>query len=81
MSTHEPDEPVDPEPRQTPGLDSGGSVPPGETPPEPPSATQGLSHPQPAEPRATKWGWLTGITIIVVLVALFFVVMALMLAT
>lgn len=42
--------PPDPEPQETPGLERGGSVPPGETPPES-GNTSGLAH---REPRPGK---------------------------
>ncbi|MDR7300230.1 DUF6480 family protein [Haloactinomyces albus] len=75
---HDPDnsEPEDPQPERTPGLEPGGSVPPGETPPASPSGTDSVSHPQRAEARPMKWLWLTGIVLITLLVALFFVMLA-----
>lgn len=65
-----------PDPGRTPGLDTGGSVPPGETPPAAASASQGLSHRERATARPAKWVWLGAIGVVVVLVALFFVAMA-----
>ena len=61
-----------PDPERTPRLESGGSVPPGDTPPGEAGATDAVSHPQRAEPRPAKWLWLAGIAVVVVLVALFF---------
>ena len=55
--------PPDPDPRNTPGLEAGGGVPPGETPPDSGSATRGLAHREPAPPRALPLA--TVITIIV----------------
>jgi hypothetical protein len=43
--------PPDPEPDRTPGLEPGGGVSPGDTPPESGSVS-GLSHPQPMPGRA-----------------------------
>ncbi|WP_369223910.1 DUF6480 family protein [Streptomyces sp. R39] len=43
----------DPEPRRTPGLEPGGGVAPGETPPAEGSIS-GISHPEPPELRK---GW------------------------
>lgn len=74
-------EPDDPQPERTPGLEPGGSVPPGETPPESPSATDSVSHRQHAEARPMKWFWLAGIALITLLVALFFVMLAIGLLT
>ncbi|RCW44614.1 hypothetical protein DFQ14_104203 [Halopolyspora algeriensis] len=81
MSARDPQEPDNqdsqhPDPEETPGLEPGGSVPPGETPPESASATDSVSHPQRAEARPMKWLWLIGIALIAVLVALFFVMLA-----
>ncbi|MER7076904.1 hypothetical protein SAMN02982929_00905 [Saccharopolyspora kobensis] len=75
MSEQNSSEP-DPEPDRTPGLDDGGSVPPGETPPESASATEGLSHTSRPSAQASKWVWLAAITIVVLLVAAFFVFLA-----
>jgi hypothetical protein len=43
--------PPDPEPERTPGLEPGGGVPPGETPPDSASATEAVSFREPAPPR------------------------------
>jgi hypothetical protein len=42
--------PPDPDPARTPGLEPGGGVAPGETPPDS-GQTSGLSHPQPMPSR------------------------------
>lgn len=76
MPARDPDDPVDPEPDKTPGLEPGGSVPPGDTPPSEASVTEGLAHRQRAEARPAKWLWLAGIGVVVLLVALFFVALA-----
>ncbi|MFI0468901.1 MULTISPECIES: DUF6480 family protein [Saccharopolyspora] len=73
MSTRGSHEPPDPDPDRTPGLEQGGSVPPGETPPESASATEGLSYKTKPSARPTKWIWLIAIAVVVVLVAAFFI--------
>ncbi|MDQ0937712.1 DUF6480 family protein [Streptomyces turgidiscabies] len=57
----------DPEPSQTPGLEPGGGVPPGETPPAEAGGTSGISHPQ-TELRK-GWGAMP-LVLIMVMVAL-----------
>lgn len=58
-------QPPDPSPRETPGLEPGGGVRPGDTPPES-GQTSGLSHREPKPPRV-----LPKVTIVLtVLVAL-----------
>jgi hypothetical protein len=42
----------DPDPDRTPGLEPGGGVQPGDTPPESGSTTTGLSHTQQSPPKA-----------------------------
>lgn len=62
-----------PDPDLTPGLEPGGGVPPGETPPE--SSSDALTDPQP-KPVGSTWvpfAWITGIAVVVILVACFFV--------
>lgn len=59
------EKPPDPDPAKTTGLESGGGVPPGETPPDS-GQTSGLSDPQPPPPR----GWATATIVIVVLLVL-----------
>lgn len=65
--------PPDPDPADTPGLEPGGGVPPGETPPDSGSTTGGLSHPEHDAPR--RLGPIViGIVLgLAVLMALFFV--------
>ncbi|MFC9926285.1 DUF6480 family protein [Streptomyces sp. NPDC127190] len=68
-----------PEPERTTGLEPGGGVPPGETPP----AESSMPQAGPREPDATSRGWakapLTVILVLVVLIAAFFLVYALVL--
>lgn len=45
-------QPPDPEPERTPGLEPGGGVPPGETPPESASGTAAVSHREPRVQRS-----------------------------
>ena len=63
----------DPEPRRTPGLEPGGGVPPGETPPAEASGTSGISHPQPELRKG--WGPMP-LTLIMVVVAIGLIAMA-----
>ncbi|MFF3363245.1 DUF6480 family protein [Streptomyces misionensis] len=69
----------DPEPERTTGLEPGGSVPPGETPPAESSMPQAAAR----EPHANQRGWakapLALILAVVVLIAAFFLVYALVL--
>ncbi|CAK7283243.1 hypothetical protein SAMN04490357_1126 [Streptomyces misionensis] len=69
----------DPEPERTTGLEPGGSVPPGETPPAESSMPQAATR----EPHANQRGWakapLALILAVVVLIAAFFLVYALVL--
>lgn len=76
MTSREPEDTPGPDPDRTPGLEPGGSVPPGETPPDAASATEGVSVPQHATARPAKWLWLGAIFVVVALVALFFVAKA-----
>lgn len=57
----------DPDPKRTPGLEPGGGVPPGETPPAEASSTTGISYPQSAMRRG--WGPMP-LALILVVVAL-----------
>ncbi|MYW17844.1 hypothetical protein GT039_20195 [Streptomyces sp. SID2955] len=69
----------DPEPERTTGLEPGGGVPPGETPP----AESSLPEAGPRQPDARRGGWakapLTAILLLVALIAAFFLVYALIL--
>jgi len=47
-------------------------VPPGETPPDAASATGAVSHKSTPSAQGTKWLWIAGIAVIVLLVAAFF---------
>ncbi|QCB94156.1 DUF6480 family protein [Cellulomonas shaoxiangyii] len=64
----------DPEPADTPGLEPGGGVAPGDTPPGESSATAGLSAHQP-KVGSTGSNWLVyaGVGAVVALCALFFI--------
>ncbi|MGX5207398.1 DUF6480 family protein [Streptomyces violaceus] len=69
----------DPEPERTPGLEPGGGVPPGETPP----AESSLPEAGPQETHNPPKGWskapLALIIVLVVLIAAFFLAYALVL--
>ncbi|MGI5423312.1 DUF6480 family protein [Streptomyces sp. CA-179760] len=69
----------DPEPERTPGLEPGGGVPPGQTPP----AESGLPEASPQETHNPPKGWakapLTLIILLVVLIAAFFLAYAIVL--
>ncbi|WP_199430500.1 DUF6480 family protein [Qaidamihabitans albus] len=67
--------PPDPDPRETPGLERGGGVAPGDTPPES-GQVSGLSHQEPRQSRKMSLGWVLAIAVVVVLVAGFFVAYA-----
>jgi hypothetical protein len=69
----------DPEPERTPGLEPGGGVPPGETPP----AESSMPEAGPQETHNPPKGWakapLTLIIVLVALIAAFFLAYALVL--
>ncbi|WP_434445932.1 DUF6480 family protein [Lentzea sp. E54] len=71
--------PPDPDPQRTPGLEPGGGVRPGDTPPES-GQTSGLSHHEPKPPGRATTGIVIGIIVVVaVLVAAMFLVQAFLL--
>ncbi|MFE1749220.1 DUF6480 family protein [Streptomyces anandii] len=67
----------DPDPRSTPGLEPGGGVPPGETPP----AESSMPEAGPRQPDSTARGWakapLTIILLLVLVMAVGFLAYAL----
>ncbi|GAA3019100.1 DUF6480 family protein [Streptomyces fulvorobeus] len=72
MSTGNPD----PDPRNTPGLDSGGGVPVGDTPPAEGSTSE--AGPRNEPPRGWAKGPLIAILVLAVVVAAFFLVYAIL---
>jgi uncharacterized protein DUF6480 len=64
-----------PEPDEVPGLEPGGSVSPGDVPPDA-GQTSGLSHPQPIPSRAPAIITLIVVAVLVLGVAGFFVLRA-----
>jgi hypothetical protein len=70
MTAHPPD----PQPESTPGLEPGGSVTPGDTPPGE-SSTSGTSYRGPDLPsERTNWLVLGGIALVVVVIAVLLIV-------
>lgn len=67
--------PPDPDPERTPGLDAGGGVEPGDTPPES-GQTSGLSHREPRPPRVIPVATIVLATLATLLVAGIFVGLA-----
>ncbi|GHH31035.1 DUF6480 family protein [Lentzea cavernae] len=67
--------PPDPDPARTPGLEPGGGVNPGDTPPDSGSTTEGLSHHERKPPTATAG------RIVIAIIVLFAVLVAAMLLT
>jgi hypothetical protein len=59
----------DPDPDRTPGLEPGGGVQPGDTPPESGSTTTGLSHTDPDPPRSVPVVTIVLSVLLAVLVA------------
>ncbi|PXY25972.1 hypothetical protein DI005_00920 [Prauserella sp. PE36] len=64
--------PPDPDPARTPGLEEGGGVRPGDTPPES-GQTSGLSHREPRQSKGMSIAWLVVVVASIVLVAGFFI--------
>lgn len=62
----------DPDPATTPGLEPGGGVRPGDTPPES-GQTSAVTHREPRRPRRTAVLWLLGIAVLALLVAGFLI--------
>ncbi|OPE49173.1 hypothetical protein BST27_11595 [Mycobacterium intermedium] len=62
--------PPDPEPSRTPGLEAGGGVPPGSTPPDS-AQTSGVSEPQPNPKRRVTPLAVVSIVGVVIFVLLF----------
>jgi len=66
-------QPPDPDPARTPGLEPGGGVAPGATPPDS-AQTSGLAEPEPRPRRRLTPAMVVGLIAIAVLVVLFAVV-------
>ena len=66
----------DPDPTETPGLEPGGGVPPGETPPDSASVNPGVPEAGPGRRTATPFVVIALIAVLVLLVVLFFVARA-----
>ncbi|WP_309117415.1 DUF6480 family protein [Saccharothrix sp.] len=64
--------PPDPDPARTPGLEPGGGVAPGDTPPES-AQTSGLSHHEPKPSRARNIAALV-VVLIITIIAVGFIV-------
>jgi len=64
---------LDPEPDETPGLEAGGGVQPGDTPPDSNSATASPQQPSPTKPPKSNMVMTVAIIAIVVVVLLIFV--------
>ncbi|TWE23426.1 DUF6480 family protein [Prauserella muralis] len=64
--------PPDPDPRRTPGLEEGGGVQPGDTPPDS-AQTSGVSHREPEQSKGMAVGWLVAIVVGVLVVAGFLI--------
>lgn len=64
------DTPPDPDPARTPGLETGGGVAPGDTPPEA-GQTSGLSHPQPMPSRKAPVVTLVAVVIVTLMTVAF----------
>lgn len=78
MAENHPQRNPDPDPRVTPGVDRGGLVTPGETPPAE-SSTSSRSDPYQPPTRGWAKGPLAAISVVVLLVAAFFLAYALVL--
>jgi hypothetical protein len=66
----------DPDPQDTPGLEPGGGVRPGDTPPGEASTTEGVSHNEAAPARVVPFAALAGVGILVLLIVGFFIARA-----
>ncbi len=62
--------PPDPDPARTPGLEPGGGVAPGATPPDS-AQTSGVSEPEPRPSRRLRPATIVGLIAVAVLVLLF----------
>jgi hypothetical protein len=72
--------PPDPDPADTPGLEPGGGVAPGSTPPES-AQTSGLSEPEATPRRRLTPSAIVGISVVVVFVLLFVTVAVVMIVS
>jgi hypothetical protein len=67
----QPNEPADPDPARTPGLEPGGGVAPGDTPPAAEQTTHAIAPNQTKLPsRRVNTGIAVGVVVVLVLIAL-----------
>lgn len=71
----------DPDPARTPGLEPGGGVPPGETPPDSDSVSAPQGHDEHGPRAWVPWAWVIGVAAVAGLVALMFVVQGVLLGS
>jgi cobalamin biosynthesis Mg chelatase CobN len=66
----------DPDPSNTPGLEPGGGVAPGDTPPGEASTTEAISHREAEPARFLPYAAIVGVALLVICVVAFFIARA-----